>query len=98
MRYLRTLFDQLDCFLCAVLGGPEDTTISLRAALARARGKRWGCCVCWWLHQTLRQRHCQRVLDGEPTTGFALLCAACQLAALFAALFYGVPWLFSVAW
>lgn len=91
MGYLRTLFDQLDCWLCALFGGEPDTTISLTAARAQRRGKLWGCWLCWWLHQTLRQRHCERVLAGETTTGFGAFSAATQLALLAAAIIYGVP-------
>lgn len=96
MTYIRTVFDQLDCWLCALFGGDADTPISLAAARANARRKWWGCALCWWLHQTLRQRHCPRVLAGETTTGFAAVSAALQLAVLFAAIFYGLPAL--VAW
>ncbi len=98
MSYLRTIFDQLDCWLCALLGGPPDTPISLAAARAQARGERWGCWLCWWLHQTLRQRHCRRTLLAERTTGFAAVSAAVQLVALFAFIVYGLPLLLAAAW
>ena len=93
MRWLRTVFDQLDCFLCALCGGPPNTPISLAAARAEKEGEDWGCWLCWWLHQTLRQRHCPRTLAGETTTGFAAVSAAAQLAVLFAVVFLLPVWI-----
>lgn len=91
MTYFVTLFEQIDCLLCAVFGGGRDMTISLAAARAEARGEGWGCILCWWLHQTLRQAHCRRTLVGEPMSGFANASAAVQIGLLFAAIFYGIP-------
>lgn len=91
MTYITTVFRELDCLLCALCGGAEDTTISMTAARAEVRGERWGCALCWWLHQTLRQRHCARTLAGEPMSTWAMASAAVQLAMMFALLFYGVP-------
>lgn len=91
MSYFVTLFEQVDCLLCALFGGAPDTTISFAAARAELKRERWGCWLCWWLHQTLRQRHCTRTLAGEPMSRWANISAAMQLALLFAAIFYGVP-------
>lgn len=97
MSWPRTFFEQLDCMLCALFGGRSDTTISLTAAQAKAHGRVWGCWLCWWLHKTLRQRHCTRTLAGESMSGFAQVSAAVQLAIVFALIFYGVPWLIGCA-
>lgn len=91
--YLGTLGHALDCFLNACFGGKEDQTISRRAALSKWAGDTSGCVVCAWLHWTLRQHHCTRVLRGEPLGSYALAVAGVQLVALFVALFYVVPWL-----
>ncbi|MDE2333598.1 MAG: hypothetical protein KGK10_03580 [Rhodospirillales bacterium] len=80
--YLRTFFDQLDQMLCALFGGAPQTPISLAAAEAEVKREPWGCALCAWLHATLRQQHCPRVLAGETTTGFAAVSAAVQLAVL----------------
>lgn len=66
-------------------------TISLAAARAEVRGEKWGCALCWWLRETLRQAHCRRTLAGEPMSGFANVSAAVQIGLLFAAIFYGIP-------
>jgi len=87
--YLQIVFDQMDCFLGSLFGGPEDSPISLDAARAARAGKPWGCFLCRWLHWTLRQNHCQRILAGEPTTGFAAISAAIQLLIIFICIFYG---------
>ena len=97
MIYFVTLFSQIDELLCVLFGGARDTTISLTAARAEAKRERWGCILCWWLHQTLRQRHCARTLAGESMSGFAQVSAAVQLAIVFALIFYGVPWLIGCA-
>ena len=89
MTWARTVFEQLDALLCAVFGGPQDSTISMQAAIAERDGRRWGCVLCWWLHQTLRQRHCERTLAGESMSGWAQASAAVQLALLAAVLAYG---------
>ncbi len=91
-NYFHTVFDQLDCFLCAILGGQPDTTISLAAARAKRDGEDWGCWLCEWLHLTLRQHHCERTIKGEHLGAFALICAAVQLSVLFAIIFYAMPW------
>ena len=92
LPYIHTLFDQLDCFLCAIFGGAPDTTISLAAAKAKRNRRLWGCWLCAWLHFSLRQHHCERTIKGEPLGAYALVCAGCQLALLFAAIFYLLPW------
>lgn len=91
MAYFVILFEQLDELLCVLFGGRRGMTISLAAARAEVRGERWGCWLCWWLHQTLRERHCRRTLAGEPMTGFAAGSAAVQIGLLFAVIFYGLP-------
>lgn len=93
MTYLTTLGQMLDEFLNAILGGERNQTISTRAAEAKIRREIGGCLMCWWLHQTLRQHHCRRTLAGESMSGFAMASAGLQLALLFAAVFYGVPFL-----
>lgn len=44
------------------LNGKVDTTISGRVARARARGRRWGCVLCWMLDR-LEPGHCARMID-----------------------------------
>ena len=92
--YLVILFDQLDCFLNALFGGEYDQTISLRLAEAAQKKKFIGCVLCKWLHWSLRQNHCKRILDGEPISGWAAVMAAVQLLIIFVLIFYGPLWLF----
>jgi hypothetical protein len=88
-NYLVRVFVQLDCFLGALFGGPEDTSISLDAARARLEGKPWGCWLCKWLHHSLRTNHCQRTLESQPTSGRAAVLAAVQLTVLALLLAWG---------
>ena len=92
-RYLDRVFYQIDCLLNALLGGAEDQTISVRAALAQRRGARWGCWLCWWLAHTIERHHCARVLAGQPVRRWAAVAAGAQVLAVAGALFYGLPWL-----
>lgn len=91
-NYLRTFYRQLDCLIAAAFGGPEDTSISMNAALAKKAKKPWGCLLCAWLHKTLRQHHCRRTLEGEFPNGFAAYSAAVQIT-LVALVLFGVPFM-----
>lgn len=44
--YALNILISLDQLLNTVTGGDPDQTVSLRAALARKRGEKWGCIVC----------------------------------------------------
>ncbi len=50
-----------DCAASATFGGNGTTTVSLRAALARARGARWGCVLCKLL-DVVDKGHCDKQL------------------------------------
>jgi len=45
----------------AAFGGDENITVSTRAALARGRGERWGCLLCWLLDR-VDPNHCDEAL------------------------------------
>ncbi len=101
--YLDRCGVMLDEFLCALLGGPENTPISLVAAQADRQEHRdgrtgWGCIVCRWLSLTVERYHCAKQLNGIATQRWAALRAGLQLAALFAVLFYGVPFVVERVW
>ena len=81
----------LDCFLCALFGGPENTPISLEAARAKDRGARWGCIMCRFLSWTVERHHCAKQLHGIAVQRWAALRAGLMLAALFGVVFYGLP-------
>ena len=81
----------LDQFLCALFGGPENTSISLQAARARLRGERWGCVMCRFLSWTVERHHCRKQLHGIAVQRWAALRAGLMLAALFGVVFYGLP-------
>ncbi len=54
----------LDQWLNALLGGYADETISFRASIAQAEGRKWGCVFCkiierWW------PRHCDLSLPSK---------------------------------
>lgn len=96
-NYLDRIGFQLDCLLYAILGGPEDTPISLGAARARVieqqqRRLGWGCILCRWLSWTVERHHCARQLEGRPVVRWGALLAGLQLAMVAFLLGAGFYW------
>lgn len=61
-RYLIRILTVLDIMVqVLVFDGDPHETISDRAALARSRGRRWGCVLCRWLDR-LNPGHCDRAM------------------------------------
>ncbi|MDA8049952.1 MAG: hypothetical protein M0002_08100 [Rhodospirillales bacterium] len=75
-----------DRFLNALAGGLASQTISERAALAKSRGKMWGCALCRYLSWTVERHHCARTLAGIEERPAAAVLAGVQLALAAAAL------------
>jgi len=93
ISYLDRVFYQLDCFLNAILGGKEDQTISLRAALMKHNEQKagrfgGGCLICWWLNWTVERHHCAKQLDGIAAVRWAAVHAAVMLISLGFLIFY----------
>jgi hypothetical protein len=65
MRWLRQVLRGLDHLLNAILGGDATQTVSLRAALARDTGTRWGCILCKVL-DWFQKDHCTIELSKGP--------------------------------
>ena len=83
---------QADCLLNAIAGGLEDQSISLRAALARKAGRRWGCVMCRWLAWTVERHHCTKQLEGRATCRWGALLAGAQIGTAFVIGLYGWIW------
>ena len=84
---------QADCLLNAVIGGPEDQSVSLRAALARKRGARWGCVLCQWLSWTVERHHCTKQLEGRATCRWGAVLAGIQIGGVLVVGLYGWLWI-----
>lgn len=56
--YLRTIGVMTDEEIDALAGGPLNTTVSLRAAIAQRQGRQWGCVLCWFLDWAVQPGHC----------------------------------------
>jgi hypothetical protein len=63
-EYLLNLLIMLDQGVNTIFGGYPDETISLRAALARDGGARWGCLMCKFL-EMFAANHCTNVEQDE---------------------------------
>lgn len=66
-RYVDGLGVALDIMLCAILGGPKGTTISMWAELDREKKERWACVVCRWLNW-IQPDHCADQVKGVAMT------------------------------
>jgi hypothetical protein len=64
MRYVLNILIAVDQVANAILGGYPDETISLRAALARDNGERWGCLLCRLLDAIVAD-HCSNSIIHE---------------------------------
>jgi hypothetical protein len=63
-RYVFNLLVALDQIINALFGGYPDETISLRAARACERGKRWGCITCATLDY-ISPDHCENTVVSK---------------------------------
>ena len=57
--YIENVLIGIDQFANALLGGDPGDTISYNTAVARRRGKRWGCVLCAILDRIVTD-HCER--------------------------------------
>jgi hypothetical protein len=73
----------------ALTGGVAKQTVSLRVALADARGERWACWFCWFLSHFVQHDHCRITRDNGPMDWTVYVRAlVCFLFCLV-----GVPWM-----
>jgi len=71
MKYVRwwtySVLIALDQLVNALMFGYPDETVSYRSAVARERGKRWGCVLCSVL-DWIDTGHCSRALTSKKTS------------------------------
>jgi hypothetical protein len=94
MPYLHRAGIALDILLNVLFGGMAGQTISLRAAIAAARGSRPACVVCAFLSAVVEAGHCAKQLTPGAEPAAASVRAGALLLALASAPFVILHWIF----
>lgn len=66
--------------------GKYNQTLSVHAALAARKGKKWGCILCKMLSWMVQKDHCEKTLTDEPIPFFDCIRAFFWISATFAIL------------